>query len=278
MGAEAAAGASVCRSGAAETILLLSATMWLHIRTDEGVSAASAPPSAPLPSYCAQRRAAWLRGGAAAGAHASTREEMRRLRLQQQLIPIRSDAAKTPSGTAEFLTAAFSRRASAHSAIRLHQREIGARVKRFYFIFFLHAAVGFQARRAESGAARNERSPVGVGVEHPPRLRLRGPCLPVPSRRLACVGHVGAPVCPRASAEARRHLTGIKWKKCCCQIIGQRADRVTPSRTGFQRGGGVYVRARVCARARPLVSRPAFIFNHVSYPTSARNFISISSD
>lgn len=136
MGAEAAAGASVCRSGAAETILLLSATMWLHIRTDEGVSAASAPPSAPLPSYCAQRRAAWLRGGAAAGAHASTREEMRRLRLQQQLIPIRSDAAKTPSGTAEFLTAAFSRRASAHSAIRLHQREIGARVKRFYFIFF----------------------------------------------------------------------------------------------------------------------------------------------
>lgn len=39
------------------------------------------------------------------------REELRRLRLQQQLIPIRSGAAKTPSGTAEFLTAAFSRRA-----------------------------------------------------------------------------------------------------------------------------------------------------------------------
>lgn len=168
-------------------IILLSATMWLHIRTDEGVSAASAPQSAPLPSYCAQQR---LRGcveerlglthppGAAEETPAAATVDPDQVRRG-------SAGSETPP---EPLSSELS---AAQSAIRLHQRETRGSGE----------AVCTQPRVSRRGAERAEQkeikeSPGGVGVEHPPWTFL-----PFLSRRFASVGHVGAPICPSASAE-----------------------------------------------------------------------------
>lgn len=136
------------RSG--DIIILLSATMWHHIRADEGVSA---PRSASLPS-------SWR---------------------EQQLIPARSGAARRePNSTGTGRLRSTDARSAAQPRLfrfeGFNQQLDSIREGRTRVLAVRsHAAAGFQARRGEGEKKRRkekkgERSPGGFGVEHPTRL------------------------------------------------------------------------------------------------------------
>lgn len=147
-----------------------------------------------------------------------------------------------------------------------------------------HAAVGFQTRSGESRKERTKKSPGGFGVEHPPRLRHTLALADVStflSRSFASVGHMGAPICPSASPKASRHLTEARNKVGEVLLPSNwplRGSSHSLQNRFPQRRRSVCLPVRVRACACPLISRLSFIYNHVSYPTSARNSNSISSN
>lgn len=215
---------------------------------------------------------------AAAVAHASTlRDSPAAATVDPDQVGRNQTPPEPPSSEREPASAAFP---------RLNQQldSIGKRPGALLKPFTRSRAFPGEAWSEQKGSTSRKprRLCCGASSASPPHARtlaLADVCASL-SRRFASVGHTGAPMCPSASPKASRHLTEARNKveKCCCLIIGRCADQVTPSRTGFQRGGGACACARARLCARPLISRLSPTFNHVSYPASAANFCSITSD
>ena len=215
-------------------ILLLGATMWHHIRTEEGGSAADRPVRLPL-----------------------TRAPCAALRLQQQLILARS-VRRSKLLQNRCVHSAKPRRGRLNQqlgSIRERKRAVEERV---------HAAAGFQARSGESGKESNKKKtrkkkkrPDGFGVAHPPRPRHTLALADVSgslSRGLAwvrgSVGHTGALILPSASPKPSRHLTGARNK--VEEVLLPHHWTLRASSHSLQNrfpGGGGGVR-RACVRAR----------------------------
>lgn len=139
--------------------------------------------------------------------------------------------------------------ARAQSAIRLHQN----RVLVDGFTRSRGSPDGEQKKK-KNGRKKPRRGRSGASSAAPvPRIFL--PLCPAAWRPWVTwvLRSARAPLRRRPDIEVK---PGIKWLKCCCHLIGRGAERVTPSRTGFQRGGGLGARVRACAsvrgRARPL--------------------------
>lgn len=264
-------------------IILLSATMWHHIRADEGVSAASAAQSAPRPCSVHNRgRRSHIHPERKTPAAATVDPDQVRRSLKGSKLPpepLTSEREPAVGAARVFVW-------RARSAVRTPPGgETGLWWRRS------HAAADFQTRSGESKRRREQKSRGGFGVEHPPRLR-RTLALADVSTSLSCsftsVGHMGAPICPSASPKASRHLTEARNKVAEVLL----PYNWTPRGSGHslqnrfpERRRSVCVRAGVpaCLRASPracVLFRGFLLYyiNHVSYPTSAVNFDSITAD